>query len=74
MSAYLENHAKHKWTILMHVPFIFVLFLLQPINAQIYITVFSLSIVFTPTCFDTSVSSSGSFKTYTSLSYVISYN
>jgi hypothetical protein len=39
-----------------------ILFLLQPTNTQIYITIFSLYIMFTPTCFDTSVSSSGSFK------------
>ena len=48
------------------------LFLLQPTIAQICITIFSLYIMFTPTCFDTSVSSSGSFKTCTSLSYVSS--
>jgi hypothetical protein len=46
----------------MHVPCIFILFVLQPTNAQIYITVFPLYIMFTPTCFDTSVSSSGSFR------------
>ena len=38
------------------------LFLLQPTNAQIYITSFSLYMLFTATYFDTSVSSSGSFK------------
>ena len=49
-------------TILMHVPCIFTLFVLQPTNAPIYITVFSLYIMFTPACFNTSVSSSGSLK------------
>jgi hypothetical protein len=39
-----------------------VLFLLQPTNAQIYITVFSLYTILTPTWFDTFVSSSGSFR------------
>jgi hypothetical protein len=37
-------------------------FLLQPTNAQIYITVFSLYIILTHTWFDTSVSSFGSFR------------
>ena len=49
------------------------LFLLQPTQAQIYITIFCLYIMFTPTCFDTFMSSSGIFKTCTSLSYVISW-
>jgi len=49
-------------TILIHVPCIFILFVLQPSNAQIYITIFSLYIMFTPTSFDSSVSSSGSLK------------
>ena len=46
----------------MHVPCIFILFVLQPTNAQKYITIFSLYAMFTPICFDTSMSSSGSFK------------
>jgi hypothetical protein len=37
-------------------------------NAHIYITVFSLYMKFNPTCFDTSVATSGSFKTRASLS------
>jgi len=36
------------------------MFSLKPTNTQIYITLFSLYIMFTPTCFDNSVSSSGS--------------
>jgi hypothetical protein len=40
----------------------FSLFLFQPTNAQIYITQLSLCIMFTSTCFDISMSSSGSFK------------
>jgi len=49
---------------LMTVSCIFILFFfkLQPTNGQIYIAIFSLNIMVTPTCFDTSVSSSGSFK------------
>ena len=43
MSAYRENPAKHKWAILVHVPCIFLLLLLQPTNAQICVTIFSLS-------------------------------
>ena len=35
---------------------LYILFLLQPTNAQIYITIFSLFRMFTPTCFNTSVS------------------
>jgi len=46
------------------------LYLLQQTNAQIHITIFSLYIMFTATCFNTSVSSSGSSKTCTLLSYV----
>jgi hypothetical protein len=42
--------------------YIFILFVLQPTNAQIYITIFSLYIMFIPTCFNSSVSSSGSLK------------
>jgi hypothetical protein len=41
---------------------IFILFVLQPTNAQIHITLCFLYIMFTPTCINTSVSSSGSFK------------
>lgn len=37
--------------ILTHVPCVFILFLLQPTNAQTYIT-FSLHIMLTPTCFN----------------------
>jgi len=37
-------------------------FLFQLSNAPTYITTLSLYIMFTPTCFDISVSSSGSFK------------
>ena len=48
------------------------MFLLQPTNAQIYIIILSLYIMFTATCFDTSVSSSESFKTCISLSCTIS--
>ena len=47
---------------LMHIPCIFILFLLQPTNARIYNTIFSLYTMFTPICFNNSVSSSGSFK------------
>ena len=58
----------------MELKFVLTLFLLQPTNTHIYIyiyiTMFSLCIMFTATCFDTSFSSSGSFKTCTSLSYV----
>jgi hypothetical protein len=36
--------------------------LFQPTNAQIYITALSLYIMFTATCFDSCVSSSGIFK------------
>ena len=42
----------------------FKLFLLQPTNAQIFFTIFSLIIMFAPTCFDKSVSSSGRFKNF----------
>jgi len=35
-------------------------FLFQPTNAQIYITILSVYIMSTPTCFDISVSSTGS--------------
>ena len=35
---------------------LYILFLLQPTNAQIYITIFSLYIMFTLTCFETSMS------------------
>jgi len=42
------------------------------IYIYIYITIFSLYRMLTPTCFDTSVSSFGSFKTRTSLSYMSS--
>jgi hypothetical protein len=38
----------------------------QTNNAQIYITTLSLYIMFTPTCFDISVSSSSSFKSFCS--------
>ena len=38
------------------------MFLLQVTNAQIYITTLPLYIMFTPTCFDISVLSSGCFK------------
>ena len=38
------------------------LFLFQPTNAQIYITTLSLYTMFTPTCFEISVSTSGSLK------------
>ena len=41
-------------------------------NISQHITISSLYTMFTPTCFDTSVSSSGSFKTCASLSYVSS--
>jgi hypothetical protein len=34
----------------------FYIVLLQPTNAQIYITILSLYMMFTPTCFNTSVS------------------
>ena len=37
------------------------LFLFQPTNAQIYVTTVSLYLLYTPTCFDVSLSSSGSF-------------
>ena len=37
------------------------LFLLQPTNEPLYITTVSLYIIYTPTCFDSSMSSSGSF-------------
>jgi hypothetical protein len=47
---------------LMHVPCFFSLFLFQPTNAQIYITTPPLYIRYTHTCFDITVSSSGSFK------------
>jgi len=39
----------------------FFLFLLQPTNAQLYITTESLYIIYTTTCIDISVSLSGSF-------------
>jgi len=38
------------------------LFLFQPTNGQIYITTVSLYIMYIPTCFNISISSSGSFK------------
>jgi cytochrome c oxidase assembly factor CtaG len=38
-----------------------VLFLLQPTNAQLYITTASLYIIYTAACFDISMSSSGCF-------------
>jgi len=38
------------------------MYLLQVTNAQVYITTLSFYIMFTPTCFDISVLSSGSFK------------
>jgi len=38
--------------------------LLQPTNAQIYITIFSLYIMSTPACFDTPASSSASFRIF----------
>jgi len=44
----------------MHVPYIVLLFVFEPTNAQIYFTTLSLYILFTATCFDISVSSSGS--------------
>jgi hypothetical protein len=60
--------------IVMHVMCIFILFLLQPTNARAHthtqtyiITLLSLHIILTPTCFDTSVSSLGSSNTYLSL-------
>jgi len=37
------------------------LFVLQPTNAQLYITRVSLYIMYTATCFDISISSSGTF-------------
>jgi len=37
-------------------------FLLQPTAAHIYLTIFSLYIMFNPTCFDNSVSPSGILK------------
>jgi len=48
-----------------------IMFLLQPTDAQINITIFSLYMTFTPTRFDTSVSS-GSSRTCALLSYVSS--
>ena len=56
----------------MDVPCICILFLFQQTNKNIYITIFSLYIMFIPTRFDNSVSSLGSFKTCTSLSYISS--
>jgi hypothetical protein len=47
----------------MHVTCIILLFLFQPTNAEIYITTLSLYIMFTPRCFDISMSSSGRFRT-----------
>ena len=44
-----------------HIKIIFV-FLFQPTNAQIYITTLSPYITFNPTCFDISMSPSGSFN------------
>ena len=49
---YLNDFTCSRWVWVMSIPS----------NAHIYITVFPLYIMFTPTCFDTSVSSSGSFK------------
>jgi len=54
----------YTFIMLNHVPCIFILYLLQPTNAQIYITIFSLYIMFISTCFDTSVSTSRSFKNF----------
>jgi hypothetical protein len=59
--------------ILIHVSFSFVLFVLQPTNAQIHIAIFSPYKMFPPTFFDISVPSSGRFNTCTSLSYVSFY-
>jgi len=47
---------------LMHVPCFFSLFLFQPTNAQIYVAAPALYIRYTHTCFDITLSSSGSFK------------
>ena len=38
------------------------LFLLKPTNAQLYCTTVFLEIIYTPTCFDISLSLSGSFN------------
>jgi hypothetical protein len=46
----------------LYVPCIFLLFSLPTTNAQLYITTQSLYIMFNPTYFDISVSSSGSIK------------
>jgi hypothetical protein len=51
--------AAYDYHILMHVPRIFMLFLLQATDAQIYITIYPVYIIFTLTRFDTSLSSSG---------------
>jgi len=48
----------------MHVPCFVLLFLFQPTNTQIYITTLYLYIIFTLTCFDISVLSSGRFKIF----------
>jgi acetolactate synthase regulatory subunit len=41
--------------------FVSILLLIQPTNSQIYVTTVSFYIIYTATCFDISVSSSGSF-------------
>jgi len=45
----------------MYAVCIFLLFLFQPTSAQIYITTVSFYIMYTPTCFNISMSSSWSF-------------
>jgi len=60
----LELYVYIDQSILMHVPCIFLLVSFQPTNTQIYITTLYLYIMFTLTCFDISVSSSGSFKNF----------
>jgi hypothetical protein len=65
-----EYTSNFSYTILMHVTCIVILFLLQPTNAQIYVTIYYLYIMLNPTCFDTSFSSSGSSKTCTTLIYI----
>jgi hypothetical protein len=58
-------------TILMHITCTCILCLLEPTNAQIYITIFYHYIMFTLTCLDTPVSC-GSFNTCTSPNYISS--
>lgn len=68
--AFWKYISHFSYTILMHGPFIFILFLLKPTNAKIYATIFSFYIMLNPTCLDVSVSFSGSSKTCTTLIYM----